>query len=74
MVQALAVTLIAAAIGVAMTIGAGQSIPAGSLPFAVEPARLAISVGFMALAAVVGSAFSLRRVARIDPAEAIGGN
>ena len=73
-VQALAVTLIAAAIGVAMTIGAGQSIPAGSLPFAVEPARLAISVGFMALAAVVGSAFSLRRVARIDPAEAIGGN
>lgn len=73
-VQALAVTLIAAVIGVAMTIGAGQSIPAGSLPFAVEPARLAISVGFMALAAVVGSAFSLRRVAKIDPAEAIGGN
>ena len=28
----------------------------------------------MALAAVVGSAFSLRRVLRIDPAEAIGGN
>lgn len=73
-VQALVVTLIASAIGVAMTIGAGASIPAGSLPFAVEPSRLLTSVGFMALAAVVGSAFSLRRVVRIDPAEAIGGN
>ena len=73
-VQALTVSLIASVIGVAMTIGAGASIPAGTLPFAVEPMRLITSVGFMALAAVAGSAFSLRRVVKIDPAEAIGGN
>jgi len=72
--QALVVTLIAALVGVAMTLAAGAFIPAGSLPFAVEPARLLTSVGLMAFAAMVGSAFSLRRVLRIDPAEAIGGN
>jgi len=73
-VQALVVTLIAALVGVAMTLTAAAFIPAGALPFSVGPARLLSSVGFMALAAVVGSAFSLRRVLRIDPAEAIGGN
>ncbi len=72
--QALVVTLIAAIVGVGMTLAAGAFIPAGALPFAVTPSRLITSVGFMALAAVVGSAFSLRRVVRIDPAEAIGGN
>lgn len=72
--QALVVTLIAALVGVALTLAAGAFIPAGSLPFAVEPARLLTSVGLMAFAAMVGSAFSLRRVLRIDPAEAIGGN
>lgn len=73
-VQALVVTLIASLVGVALTLAAGAFIPAGTLPFAVETSRLVLSVGFMALAAIVGSAFSLRRVVKIDPAEAIGGN
>jgi putative ABC transport system permease protein len=47
-------------------------IPAGSLPFVALPARLFSNVAFLVVAAVVGCAFSLRRVLRIDPASAIG--
>ena len=43
------------------------------LPFDALPSRLASSVGALFFAAVVGVAFSLRRVLRVDPAAAIGG-
>jgi putative ABC transport system permease protein len=38
----------------------------------VTPGRLALSVVLLLVAAVLGCAFSLRRVLRIDPASAIG--
>ncbi|MET0692887.1 MAG: ABC transporter permease [Propionibacteriaceae bacterium] len=71
--QALVVTLIDSAVGVAATLAFAALIPPGTIPFQVGPARLVGSVAVLLVAAVIGCAFSLRRVLRIDPAAAIGG-
>lgn len=70
--QAVAVTLVAAVIGVTGAVVFDAVVPPGSIPFQETPTRLAGNVGLMILAAVFGCAFSLRRVLRIDPASAIG--
>ncbi|MEO6629925.1 MAG: ABC transporter permease [Aquihabitans sp.] len=71
-IQAVAVTLVAAVIGVVGSLALDAVIPPGSIPFDVTPTRLLTSVGLMLFASVAGCAFSLRRVLRIDPASAIG--
>jgi putative ABC transport system permease protein len=70
--QTVAVTLVASAVGLAATLALGAAIPPGAVPFAASPSRLGTSVVLLLVAAVAGSAFSLRRVLRIDPASAIG--
>jgi putative ABC transport system permease protein len=71
--QAVIVTAVASACGAAAALGLEAAIPAGSLPFTVTPPRLLSSVAALLVAALVGVAFSLRRVLRVDPASAIGG-
>jgi len=71
-VQAVVLTLIASFVaGVAVVI-LDLAIPPGSIPLFVSPGRIATSVALLLVAAVIGSAFSLRRVLRIDPASALG--
>lgn len=72
-VQAVCVTLIACAVGAIAALILDAVIAPGSIPFVATPTRLLSSVGFLLIAAVIGCAFSLRRVLRIDPATAIGG-
>jgi putative ABC transport system permease protein len=72
--QAVVVTLIAAAIGIVVSLAVGLAIPPGTVPFELSPTRIATSVAYLLAAAVVGCVFSLRRVLRIDPASAIGGS
>jgi putative ABC transport system permease protein len=72
--QAVVVTLVAAAVGAAAALVLDAVIPAGSIPFVATPARLISSVVFLLIAAVLGCAFSLRRVLKVDPAAAIGGS
>lgn len=71
--QAVVVTLVASAIGVAASLLLDVVIPAGTIPFVATTSRLVSSVIVLLVAAVVGCAFSLRRVLRVDPAAAIGG-
>ena len=71
--QAIVVTAIAAAIAGVLVVTINALIPAGSIPLSVSPARILTSIGLMLAAAVIGSAFSLRRVLRVDPASALGG-
>ncbi len=73
LLQAVVVTAVASAIGIGASLGLDALIPAGSIPFAVTPPRLVTSVVALLVAAVIGCAFSLRRVLRVDPAAAIGG-
>lgn len=42
------------------------------LPLRIVPFRLAIIAGGTVVTAVIGALFTLRRILRIDPAEAIG--
>jgi putative ABC transport system permease protein len=71
--QALIVTAVASAVATAAALALDAAIPAGSLPFTATPARLLTSVVALVVAALVGVAFSLKRVLRVDPASAIGG-
>ena len=48
-----------------------ESLPIGG-GVEISAVRIASSVGYLLVAAVIGCAFSLRRVLRIDPASAIG--
>lgn len=70
--QAVLVTLLAAGAGAAVAVALDLVIPPGAIPFTLTPARVLSSVAFLLVASVVGCAFSLRRVLRIDPASAIG--
>ncbi len=72
LMQALVVTLIASAMGIAASLALAAAIPAGSIPFVATPTRLLTSTGYLLLASVLGCAFSLRRVLKVDPATAIG--
>lgn len=70
--QAVVVTLIASAIGAGAALALDAVIPPGSIPFDASVGRLVSSVVLLLVASVLGCAFSLRRVLRIDPASAIG--
>lgn len=70
--QAVLVTLIACTVGAGIAVALDLAIPAGAIPFSLTPARVISSFGYLLLASVIGCAFSLRRVLRIDPAAAIG--
>jgi putative ABC transport system permease protein len=72
--QAVVVTAIAAAIAGVLVSVIAAIIPPGSIPLSVSIGRVVSSVVLMLVAAVVGSAFSLRRVLRVDPASALGGS
>lgn len=70
--QALAVALSASAIGAAASLAFAAALPADSIPFVASAGRLLSSAAYLVLAALIGCAFSLRRVLRVDPAAAIG--
>jgi len=70
--QAVAVTALAAVIAAAIAVVFGAIIPADGVPFTLYASRLIGSVVALIVASVVGCAFSLRRVLRVDPASAIG--
>ncbi len=70
--QAVVVTLIASVIGGALAVALDLLVPPGSIPYILLPSRVISSIVFLLVAAIVGCAFSLRRVLRIDPASAIG--
>lgn len=70
--QAVVVTAIAALIAGSLVVALDLLLPPGSIPLSITPGRIALSTALLLVAAVVGCAFSLRRVLRVDPASAIG--
>jgi putative ABC transport system permease protein len=69
--QAVLVALGAAALAGALTVGLAALVPDG-VPVELLLPRALVAVAGLVATAVVGSAVSLRRLTRIDPAEAIG--
>ncbi len=70
--QAAIVALIAAVVGTGVAVLFDVVLPPGVIPYQLLPSRVAISSAALVLSALAGSAFSLRRVLRVDPASAIG--
>jgi putative ABC transport system permease protein len=70
--QAVVVTSVAAVIAAGLVLLLDALIPPGSIPLLVSPSRIVTSIVLLLVAAVLGCAFSLRRVLRVDPASAIG--
>jgi putative ABC transport system permease protein len=70
--QALIVTAVAVVIAAALAVVLDAAIPPGSIPLDITLRRIGTSAGLLLAAAIVGCAFSLRRVLRVDPASAIG--
>jgi putative ABC transport system permease protein len=70
--QAVVVTFVAAAIAGVAVLLLDLAIPPGSIPLYVSAGRIVTSVVLLLVAAVLGCAFSLRRVLRVDPASALG--
>jgi putative ABC transport system permease protein len=70
--QATVVSLVAALIAGAVVAILDAAIPPGAIPLDITLARIVVSTVLLLVAAVIGCAFSLRRVLRVDPAAAIG--
>jgi putative ABC transport system permease protein len=70
--QAIVVAIIALVLGELITLGLGAVIPR-EVPLLLVPARAVTTAISVLLAAILGSAISVRRIIRIDPATAIGG-
>ncbi|MGZ4690697.1 MAG: FtsX-like permease family protein, partial [Acidimicrobiia bacterium] len=71
-IQAVVVALIAATIGSGFALLLDQALPPGTIPYLLLPSRVLTSSITLVIAAVAGSAFSIRRLLRVDPASAIG--
>ncbi len=70
-VQAVVVATVAFVVGAVLAVGLSFLLSA-DLPFQLTLGRFVFTFVAMVVAAVLGSAISLRRVTRIDPASAIG--
>lgn len=71
-VQAVIVTLVAAAIAGTLALALDAVIPPGSIPLEVTATRIVTSTLLLLVASIVGATISLRRILRVDPASAIG--
>ncbi len=70
--QAVLITTVSFVVAAAAAFGFGAAIPQGSLPFRLEASRVIVTFVILMVVSVAGSAVSLRRVTRIEPASAIG--
>jgi putative ABC transport system permease protein len=70
--QAVVVTTVASVVAGGLALLIDAAIPPGSIPLDITPGRVLTSAALLLGAAVIGCAFSLRRVLRVDPAAAIG--
>jgi putative ABC transport system permease protein len=70
--QSVALAAIAAVLSIALAWVFDALTPPGSIPFQLSVPRVITSIVLVLVAAILGAAFSLRRLLRIDPASAIG--
>jgi putative ABC transport system permease protein len=69
--QAVVVAVIAFVVGSLLAVGAAAALPA-TVPLQLTPARFLSTFLGLLVAAILGSAVSLRKVTKVDPASAIG--
>ena len=72
--QAVVLTTIASAVASLLAVLTDRLVPPTAVPFTLTLSGALTAVVSLLLASVFGAAFSLRRITRIDPAQAIGGS
>jgi putative ABC transport system permease protein len=70
--QAAVLTGVAALVGGGAALALNALVPPGAIPLDLSISRVITNLVLLLIAAIVGCAFSLRRVLRVDPASAIG--
>ena len=70
--QAVVVSTIASVIAGGLVLMLDAAIPPGSIPLDISASRIVTSALLLVAAAIVGCGFSLRRILRVEPAQAIG--
>ena len=74
MTQSVILLLVATGVGVGVGLLLGASLSASAMPFALEAPAVAIASVILVLLGLIGAAFGVIRVTRVDPLTALGGN
>jgi putative ABC transport system permease protein len=72
MAQSVILLLVATALGMGVGLLLGASLSASAMPFTLDPSAVAVAGAFLVLLGLVGAAFGVLRVTRVDPLTALG--
>lgn len=72
--QSAVLLVVSTVVGVGVGLLLGASITASPMPFAIEPAPVALAGGLLIALGMVGAAIAVLRITRVDPLTALGGN
>lgn len=74
MTQSVILLLVATVLGMGVGLLVGASLSASAMPFALDLAAVAVAGASLVLLGLVGAAFGVLRVTRVDPLTALGAN
>ncbi len=74
MTQSVILLLVATVLGMGVGLLVGASLSASTMPFALDLAAVAVAGASLVLLGLVGAAFGVLRVTRVDPLTALGAN
>src|SRR5690606_38863869 len=70
--QSVILLLVATALGMGVGLLVGAGLSASAMPFALDPAAVAVASAFLVFLGLVGATFGVLRVTRVDPLTALG--
>lgn len=74
LVQSVILLVVSAAIGLGIGLALGAAITSTAMPFALEVGPIAVATGSLLALGVLGAAFAVVRIVRVDPLTALGEN
>lgn len=73
LLQAVIILVVSTAVGVAAGVGMGALMAGTAMPFALEPAPVALASVLTVGMGLIGAALAIVRISRVDPLAALGG-
>lgn len=73
-IQATVILVVSMAIGIALGVLMGVGLASTPMPFGLEAAQVGVAALFMFVLGLLGAVFSVVRLTKIDPLEALGGS
>lgn len=74
LLQSLVLLVVSAGIGVGIGLAGGAALASTPMPFSLEAGPIAMATVLLITLGLVGAAFAVLRVTRVDPLTALGGN